>query len=198
MVRISFILVFFFVVFKVNAQENNCNKVNDNLYFIEIDIRRADNYPIIMSGVCKEINIDLLAKENEELFVKSFYKLCFYTPDIQGNNKKIISNCLEATEAESYLLDYRNEVLKMSRKINKNSLEKTIKLKNNSIVFLRICKIKGLFVVTDKANRDISKNSNKIEIKDISEIDKVYIPLKISCYKKPKTKNFGNIGNVPN
>lgn len=188
MVRINLILVVLFVVFKLDAQENNCNKVNDSFYFIEIDIRRNDNYPIIMSGICKEINLDLLTKENEELFVRSFYKLCFYTPDIQGNNKKIISNCLEVTEAESYLLDYKNEVLKISSKINKNSLEKTMKLKNNCTVFLRICKIKGLFVVTDKANKDISKNSNELEIDDISEIDKVYIPLKISCYKKPKYK----------
>ncbi|AMO21129.1 hypothetical protein [Flavobacterium columnare] len=188
--RINFILIFFFVVFKIDAQENNCNKVNDSLYFIEIDIRRSDNYPIIMSGVCKEISFDLLTKENEELFVNSFYKLCFYTPDIQGNNKKIILNYLEGKELESYLLDYRNEVLKMSSKINKNSLEKTIKLKNNCNVFLRICKIKGVFLVTNKANNNISKNSNELEIKDISEIDKVYIPLKISCYKRPKRKEF--------
>ncbi|OWP82662.1 hypothetical protein BWK59_14675 [Flavobacterium davisii] len=188
--RINFILVLFFVVFKIDAQESNCNKVNDSLYFIEIDIRKSDNYPIIMSGVCKKINFDLLTKENEELFVNSFYKLCYYTPDIQWNNKKVISNCLEVTEAESYLLGYKNEVLKMSSKINKNSLEKTIKLKNNCTVFLRICKIKGLFVVTDKVNKNISKNSNELEIDDISEIDKVYIPLKISCYKKPKNKEF--------
>jgi len=190
MVRISFILVCFFVVFKVTAQENSCNKVNDSLYFIEIDIRRSDNYPIIMSGVCKEINFDLLIKDNEELFINSFYKLCFYTPDIQGNNKKLISNCLEPKEAENYLLDYRNEVLKMSNKINKNSLQRTIKLKNNSTIFLKICKIKGLFIEVDKINENISKNSNELEIKDISEIDKIYVPLKISCYKKPKRKEF--------
>ena len=188
MVRINFILLLFFVVFNVDAQENNCTKINDSLYFIEIDIRRNDNYPIIMSGICKEIKLDLLTKENEELFVSSFYKLCFYTPDIQGNNKKIISNCLDAAETESYLLDYKNEVFKMSHKINKSSLEITIKLKNNCTVFLRICKIKGLFVVTDKTNKYISKNSNELEIEGISEIDKVYIPLKISCYKKPKSK----------
>lgn len=190
MARISFILVCFFVVFKVTAQENSCNKVNDSLYFIEIDIRRADNYPIIMSGVCKEINFDLLIKDNEELFINSFYKLCFYTPDIQGNNKKLISNCLESREAENYLLDYRNEVLKMSNKINKNSLQRTIKLKNNSTIFLKTCKIKGLFIVVDKINENISKNSNELEIKDISQIDKIYIPLKISCYKKPKRKEL--------
>lgn len=190
MVRISFILIFFLVVFKTNAQENNCNKINASLLFIEIDIRRADNYPIIMSGICQKIDFNLLIKENEELFVNSFYKLCFYTPDIQGNNKKIISNCLENKESENYLLDYRNESLKMSNKINKNSLERTIILKNNCIVFLRICRIKGLFVVTDKSNRNISKNSNELEIKDISEIDKVYIPVKLSCYRKPKNKEF--------
>jgi hypothetical protein len=185
MVRINLILVFFCIVFTTSAQDINCGKINDSFFFVEMDIRRINNYPIIMSGVCKKVDFDLFIKDNEELFVSSFYKMCYYVPYIQGDNKKTISNCLGDMDSYEYLYDYRDQVLKMSYNINKNSLEKTIKLKNNCTVSLKISKINGLFIVVDKRNKYVSKNSNELEINDIIEIDKIYIPLKIFTYKKP-------------
>ncbi|MGS4345191.1 hypothetical protein ACKUSY_06175 [Myroides odoratus] len=177
MKRISMYLAFFCFSFIIHAQEKDCIKIDDSFYLVEIDIRKPDSYPIIMLGLSKEMDFNEFSLEDSESFLNSFFTYFFYMSDVDTNNSELIIECLNSKDKEYYNKKYVSKKLEILNKIDQNSINKKIKLIDNSIVYMQICKIKGSFLKIKKYSNKILLNSNEFDIQDIESIKDVFIPI---------------------
>jgi hypothetical protein len=177
-----FILLLGFI--ETSSQEIIQERVNKEFYYIEVDIRSSSSHPIIMAGVSEYVDLNRFSLEKDSLFIKSFYETSFYVPDLQQVYKTVFTEC------ESSSNNNIKKIYSLISQISNNSIEKKLILENGSNVFLKICKLRGEFCVLDSRNKNIPKNSNEIDIDNIIEIKKCYIPVEILCVLKPKKKEI--------
>lgn len=177
-------LLLLMACFASKSQTYNCPLVNDTLYYISFDIRSATNNPVSMSGVSKSSEINSFSQKDAMSFVNSFYEKHFYVPDLFDGYKKMIVECMGTDIGNSYLEKHSLAASRIISNLSKKSIKRKFILESGETVFLSIVKVYGSFWVVNKNWPGIISNSNEIDIKDIKQIEKCYIPFEIKCYKK--------------
>ena len=158
-----------------------------NFYYISFDIRSNSMYPIGMYGLTNEVNFKDISKKDINSFVNDFYKTSFYTSELQLRRyNSFLEDFMGKENAKKYLQDDPDYGYKMSKKILDNSIEIKFKLLSGENVFINITKIKGDFWFFNSSDVKNFTNSGELELEDIANIKKCYIPFKIEYYKKPK------------
>jgi hypothetical protein len=164
-------------VLGINAQEKNYNIIEKEMYYIQTSISSKVNYPIFLSGVCELNNFSTTDFNfvSTELFLKSFYSKCKYTPELFFEQKELVSEAVSFLNRSDLLLfyDYNNIQMK-NLFIKKFDNEESFILQDHRHVTLSILKVKGLFIVMNKNNAPI--DSNGIDVNEIEEINDIYVP----------------------
>ena len=185
--KIVFFQLFFY--FSMNGQSVQSELENKDFFYIEFDIRSESAHPIIMTGVTEIVNLKVISKKDIESFITDFYKNAFYVPEIAlGGYNELLREFMGEEKANKFLKDNLDIGIKTANKISKKSLKKEIQLDNGEIIYLQITKVKGSFWKTYKNNKKLTLNSNELDIKQIKNIEKCYVPFEIKCYLKPKNK----------
>jgi len=179
----NIILILLCFTISIAVKSQNCQTEKKELFFVEVDIRGISANPILMEGVTNSIKISKYNNESTISFLRSFYKIGSYSPDIE-----LIGNYLP--------LECQNKGFNavsmrfLSGKIFKKSIKKQLLLKTGETVFLRISKIEAEFLELKKDNTIMPSNSNEISLSDIEEFKRCYIPLKVYSCKKPRKKDM--------
>lgn len=185
MKKCSVILVFLFSVsFYLKGQTIKCEQVTDTLLYLSFDIRSKALNSISMSGVTKKFSLNELSKDSVSSFVSSFYRNVFYVPDIFSNYKKGVLECIGDSLGNEYLKKHHLHSSEIINRLQKNSFSKKIILNSGEAVFIRVTKVVGKFWVVNKENPAITSNSNELDIQEIEEINKCYLPFEIIKYSK--------------
>lgn len=160
-------------------------------FYIEFDIRGNSIQPIIMGGLTENINLKYFSTKDINSFINDFYKTSFYTPEIALNGyNALLSEFMGNENAIKYLKENPDIGVKTANKISEKSIKKEVQLDSGEIVYLQITKIKGSFWAINSDNKVLVTNSNELNIKEIKNIKKCYIPFEITCYIKPKRKEI--------
>lgn len=156
----------------------NCAKIQDKFIYIEFEIHKQDDYPIFMSGVSKNFNINEISTKSAEMFVENFYRDFFYVPNIERVSYKIVNSCKELDSP----LDFGKQIFKTLKKIKRNSSSSSIKLDDGNIVKINICEMKGTFLIFDKKYLTEYSSSNEYLVDTIKK--DCYLPFFVKCIRK--------------
>jgi len=175
----------------MNGQSVNYEIENKDFFYIEFDIRSKSIQPIIMAGLTETINLKEISKKDINSFVSDFYKTTFYVPEIAlGGYDELLREFMGKENANKYLKDNPDIGIKTANKISKNSVKREIQLDSGEIVYLQITRVQGSFWFIYKDSKKLIINSNELDIKEIKNIQKCYVPFEIKCYLKPKNKEI--------
>ena len=166
------------------SQQKDYELVEDTFTYITFTIRSNYNYPVIMGGVCKNFIIDKFSKTNVNLFIRSFYKNTYYTPDIIFDVGVMLNGCIADKKIDSLLHVPSFSMDEMRFEIQNNFKESSFELASGEIVFLTISKMKGFFIKYKKTFHCIWQNSDEYNIANIPEINTCYLPLKVTNKKR--------------
>lgn len=177
--------------FQMDGQSVKYETENKDFFYIEFDIRSKSAQPIIMAGLTETINLKEISKKDINSFVSDFYKSTFYVPEIAlSGYDELLREFMGKENAKKYLKDNPDIGIKIANKISKNSIKKEIQLDSGETVYLQITRVKGSFWFIYKDNKKLTTNSNELNIKEIKNIEKCYVPFEIKCYLKPKKKEI--------
>ncbi|RZL42381.1 MAG: hypothetical protein EOO93_28930 [Pedobacter sp.] len=154
-----------------------CDNIQTEFSYIEFSINSMDNYPIIMSGVSKDFDIELVLKENDSLFITSFYDRCFYVPDIELTSYNVAVSCGDSISINQV----KRQISKMVGEITEKSKRTVIKLANGKVVNIKICKMKGTFLIFDKIHIKDYSNSYEYLINTFDE--NCFLPYNVTINK---------------
>ena len=173
-----------------NCFSQNCIQKRDTLYYVSIDIRSKEEYPVAMAGVVEDFNSVSFLKDNIEYFLKSFYSNCFYVPDLYRGYNDVILQCIGEDKGGKYLNNHEDEGSRIMNYLSKHSIRGKFMLNSGETVFVSIVQIGGDFLIIEKDSKKIRNNSIEANIYSIAEIQEVYVPFKIFFCKKPRGINI--------
>ena len=177
---ILFSLLLFF--FYSKGQSIKCKQTEDTFFYITLDIRSNIAYSINMSGVSKSFTLNELSKDSVKSLISSFYLNSYFVPEIVSGYKKMLLECLGDSLGGEYLKKHLLVSSQITSQLQKQSIKKKIILKSGETVFLHITKIKGKFWEVLKDNPGLSFSSDELDITEIKEIKKCYVPFEIYSY----------------
>ncbi|MGG5487848.1 hypothetical protein [Gaetbulibacter sp. PBL-D1] len=182
------IVLFLLVIFSCSSNKS-LDKLSDNertMFYIDIDIRSETNHPIFMAGLMKNLDFRKISKNDDDSFIKTFYKVADFTPDFLVYDD-VVNQCQKLNEMKSgqHLMTL----------ISNKSREIRIVLKNGSNVFINITEVTGSFLECNKDIIEIPSLSNNINANELEEINKLTLPVHITWLKKPKRKLIEGVMN---
>ena len=181
-------LVALIVVLSISAKvfsAQNELKV-DTLIYLEIDIRSKSSQPVVIAGVVKECNFSKLSKKDGESLIKSFYSQGHFVPNFLIYDD-VIRECIRIKK-DSTIIKYLGQGQKLMNLIVGNGKGTRVILDSGENAFIQVTKITGMFSVCNKAEMILPSISNEIVLNEVEEINKIYVPLEITEYKKPPRK----------
>jgi len=175
MKKLFFLLIL--IVGYCNSQVLKCETVTkQNIYYVSFEIKSKKSYPIKMTGIFETYKEKKFNRKNVTLFIKSFYKRGVYTPYIMKGYSKMLYECADSLNVNSFLNKNKVFVSEISKKIEGDYPSSKIVLDSGEKVSLKVFNISGNFIKVDKNNQGIFTNSMEWDIKDIKEIKQVYVP----------------------
>jgi hypothetical protein len=169
----------------LNAQQkSDCNFIVDSFLLIEVDIRSLNSNPLFLSGLGKTFAPEQLNLLSEELFIKSLFQQLNYVPDLYQSRIALKKNCssysksIDTNENTDLIISKHNSFFK------RNSASLELKLTGNKIAYISISRLSGTFYKSDTDSKIIIPNSNCISPSEIPYVGEVFLPYKISSYKK--------------
>lgn len=172
--------------FDVKAQPANCARTVDTFYYVTVDIRDAQAYPVTMSGVGKKSLTGKWSTGSIDSFLASFYREYRYVPDLTTGYKKMVVSCM----GDSLGKADRQEIAKFTDRTSHLALHRKIRLQSGQTAFIDIVKIGGTFWKVDSHSPGLASSSNEYPIAKIPEISDCYVPYRIGYYQKPKPNEW--------
>jgi hypothetical protein len=172
------------------AQPAVCEKIVDTFFYVSVDIRGTQAYPVTMSGVGKEPLKGRLSTVSIDSFLVSFYRKYKYVPDPMWGYKKMLVFCTgdSLSMIENDLA--KEEIATFIGKTSRLALHRKIKLQSGETAFVDIIKIGGIFWKVDPHSPGLAESSNEYPISKIPEISDCYVPYRIGFYQKPKPNDW--------
>ena len=186
--KIIYYLFFVCISFYCKSQSLKCDTINKkNIKYVEFEIKSKNAYPLKMYAVFDNYNESMFDYENVDSFVKSFYKNGMYTPYLEKGYTKMVLNCVNPDQANTYI-GKNGKVISQVLQLLEKQPAKKIKLKTGDIVCLKAVIISGVFIRVNKNNNAVFTSSLEWDISDIDEIKYALIPLNNIIIKKQECR----------
>jgi len=171
----------------IKAQTSSCLLEKETFYYVRVSIYPKNNYPVLMDGLSRELNLNDMKLQNEDSLITSFYRNAYYTPDLNADNyARSVTYCMGDSAGSQFI--HTNPLLPYTwiNNIEKHTQKKKYTLLTGEQVVIKVTRIEGRFWKMDKNNSVIRHSSNERDISKISEITNCYLPQNITSICKPK------------